>query len=316
VSVGVIVPVYGRGEFLAEALDSVLSQDPPPDVVIVVDDGSPVPIVLPSAASERCRLVRRDERGGPGAARDTALEVLDTELIACADADDVWRPGKLAAQVRALGLHPEAMLCFGSAVVAGPDGRPTGERWQTLPAGVLEPSVLAPLLYEHNPIPTSSVVARRGAVVDAGGFAGPRLCEDWALWLRLLERGSSFVFEPDAVITYRRHPGGLTADISALAECMLSVHASHEGLVDEAVRRRVRAADLTALARGRVRERRYEEARAALAQAASLAAPSARVRAVRAVLALPLVRGVLGNRAPFRRKLRSPSDHNLQQPHS
>jgi glycosyltransferase involved in cell wall biosynthesis len=291
----VIVPVYGRAPYLAEAIESVLSQDPAPDEVIVVDDGSPAPI----APHDRCRLVRREERGGPGAARDTALALLSTDLVACADADDVWHAGKLAAQLDALHRHPDAVLCFGSAIVAGPDGRPTGERWRTLPAGVLEPSFLAPLLYEHNPIPTSSVVARREAVIDAGGFTGPPLCEDWALWLRLLERGGSFVFEPRAVVTYRRHPGGLTADVSALAECMLSVHASHEALVDEVARRRARAADLTALARGRVRERRYEDARAALAEAAALAPPAPRDRALRSLLTIPLLRRVLGRRSPY-----------------
>jgi glycosyltransferase involved in cell wall biosynthesis len=291
----VIVPVYGRGEFLAEALEGVLSQEPRPEQVIVVDDASPVPV----ASHPGCRVVRREKRGGPGAARDTALAQLSTELVACADADDVWRPGKLAAQLDALHRHPDAVLCFGSAVVAGPDGQPTGETWRTLPPGLLEPSFLGPLLYEHNPIPTSSVVARREAVVEAGGFSGPPLCEDWALWLRLLGRGGSFVFEPRAVVTYRRHPGGLTADVSALAESMLSVHATHEGLVDDVARRRVRAADLTALARGRVRERRYQDARAALAEAASLARPPARDRALRAALSVPGLRMALGRRSPY-----------------
>ncbi|HWF36618.1 MAG TPA: glycosyltransferase family A protein, partial [Solirubrobacteraceae bacterium] len=162
-SVGVIVPVFGTAPYLFETLESVLGQDPPPDDVIVVDDASPDPVTLDPLHAPRCRLVRRERRGGPGAARDSALALLTTELVACADADDVWLAGKLAAQLRALTRHPDVALCFGAAEIVGADGVPTGERWETLPSGELSPQLLAPLLFERNPIPTSSVVVRRQA---------------------------------------------------------------------------------------------------------------------------------------------------------
>jgi glycosyltransferase involved in cell wall biosynthesis len=300
VSVGVIVPVYGTAPYLFQALESVLDQDPRPDEVIVVDDGSPTAVSLDPTHATECRLVRRERRGGPGAARDTALALLTTDLVACADADDLWLPGKLTAQLDALRRHPEVALCFGTAEIVGPDGTPTGERWETLPTGVLTPHLLAPLLYERNPIPTSSVIVRRQALRAARGFTGPPLGEDWALWLRLVSRGEHFLFEPRARIRYRRHPGGATADIAALAESSLFIHETHGDLVDEVARRRVKAADLTALARGRVRERRYEAARAALAKAAKLAAPQPRELLLRAVLTVPVLRALLGRRDPYR----------------
>jgi glycosyltransferase involved in cell wall biosynthesis len=297
----VIVPVYGSAPYLFEALESVLWQEPPPDQVIVVDDGSPEPIALDRLHAKVCRLVRRDRRGGPGVARDTALALLTTELVACADADDLWLPGKLAAQRRAFERHPEVGLCFGAAVIVGPDGTPTGERWEVLPTGVLPPQVLTPLLFERNPIPTSSVVVRRQALRSAGGFTGPPLGEDWALWLRLLTRGECFFFEPQAGIRYRRHADGVTADVAALAESAFFIHETHRDLVDEAARRRVKAVDLAALAHGRIRQRRYGAARTALAQAAKLATPGPRDLLLRAVLAVPLLRAALGRRDPYRR---------------
>jgi glycosyltransferase involved in cell wall biosynthesis len=295
------MPVYGPAPYLPEALDAVLAQQPPPDEVIVVDDASPRAIVLDRAHAAASRLVRRERRGGPGPARDTALSLLQTDLVACADADDVWLPGKLAAQLDALARHPEVALSFGSALIVGPDGEPTGEEWETLPAGVLTPDYLAPLLFDQNPIPTSSVIARREALLGAGGFSGPPVGEDWALWLRLLTRGERFLFEPGAVIKYRRHEGGATADIGALAESSFFIHETHRALVDERTRRRVKAADLTALARGRVRQRRYGAARDALAAAAELASPSLRERALRAALTVPVLRAGLGRRDPYRR---------------
>ena len=256
---------------------------------------------VPEPFASRCRVLRRDLRGGPGPARDTALAAITTDWIACADADDVWRPGKLGAQLRALERFPEAVLCFGTAQIVGPDGSATGERWTTLPEGLLEPAFLGPALYERNPIPTSSVIARRDAVAAAGGFAGPPMCEDWSLWLRLLERGESFVCTPGAVIAYRRHAGGVTADVTALAESSLLVHEAHAGLVDEATRRRVRAVDLVALARGYVRDRRWSDASSALRDAASIGPLPARERLLQAVVAVPGARAALGRRAPYPR---------------
>jgi hypothetical protein len=169
-------------------------------------------------------------------------------LVALCDADDAWTDGKLAAQLAAFSSWPDAGLCFGRALVVGSDGRPTGERWAALAAGVHAGPALQAMLYESNPIPTSSVVMRREALELAGGFESPvRLAEDWDLWLRLAARGEQFVCAPDAVVRYRRHPGGLTANIAALAHCQLELHRAHGAMVEPAVRERALAADEAAL---------------------------------------------------------------------
>lgn len=299
-SVGVLVPVRGPAPYLPEALDSVLGQAPAPDAVVVVDDASPEPVRLDPAHARRCTLVRRQEPGGAPGARDTGLAHLSMDLVALIDADDVWRPGKLAAQLAALDAHPEAAACFGRARVVDGAGRPTGERWEELPGGVLGPEELTPVVFERNPIPTSSVVLQRADLVAAGGFAGPPPCEDQDLWLRLLRHGHGFVCVPEVLVDYRRHAAALTADVAALAESSLLVHETHAAGVDAALVRRVHASDLTALARGRIRQRRYGEARAALAEAASLEPAGARERLLRALLAVPGLRATLGRRQPYR----------------
>jgi glycosyltransferase involved in cell wall biosynthesis len=300
-SVCCIVPVHGESPWLEEALDSVLRQQPAPEEVVVVDDGSPEPVSLPERHEERVRVVRRDERGGPAAARDAGLAATEAPLVALCDADDAWLLDKLAPQLAALERWPAAAVCFGRAEVVGPDGRPSGERWEEPPAGVQDPVAFARLLYERNPIPLSSAVVRRAALVEAGGFAGPApLASDWDLWLRLAGRGCAFACEPAARVLYRRHPAGVTADVATLAESQLALHERHAALVDEATRRRVRAADLTGLARGLVRRRDYAGARAALREAGALAPLDPRERALAAALAIPGARAALGRRDPYR----------------
>lgn len=296
-SVAVIVPVHGEAPWLAEALAGVLGQEPVPDEVLVVDDGSPQPVRLPEAASG-CRLVRLERQGGPAAARDAALAQTGADLIALADADDAWQPGKLAPQLEALERHPQAALCFGRALIVGPDGRPTGEDWQELEPGLHDPAELGPRLFEFSPILASSVVMRREALEGVGGFAGPhRLGSDWDLWLRLAEAGHAFVGEPRAVVHYRRHPGGVTFDVAGVAEANLAIREAHAGLADERTRERLRREDLIGLARGRIRQRRYAEAREALREAAPL---GPRLTLLRALAGVPGVRSLLGRRDPYR----------------
>jgi glycosyltransferase involved in cell wall biosynthesis len=251
--IGVIVPVHGFAPYLAETLDSVLMQTGRGDAVVVVDDASDEPLELHRDHVSRCVLVRRDVCGGPAAARASGLSVLAglaVDCVALCDSDDAWVEGKLALQVAALSSSDFATagLCFGRALVVGADGRPTGERWESFAREVLEGDALVARLYEANPLPTSSVVLRRSALEAVGGFESPvRLAEDWDLWLRLAAAGYGFVSEPDAVVRYRRHPGGLTADVEALARCQLALHTAHAGLVGADVRARAVAADEAAL---------------------------------------------------------------------
>jgi glycosyltransferase involved in cell wall biosynthesis len=279
--IGLIVPVMPPAPFLDQAVESALEQDPPPDEHAIV----------------------RDERGeGPAPTRAAALARLgDCDWVALLDADDAWEPGKLAAQREAIARHPDAVVCFGRATAVGDDGRPTGEVLPELPAGALGADELAPLLFESNPIPTSSALVRRDALVQAGGFAAPgRLASDWDLWLRLVADGATFVCEPRARIRYRRHAGGVTADVAALAESRLKVHEAHAHLVDEDSRRRAESRDLVLLARGRIRQRRYREAADALARADELEPLRGRERALGQLVKVPGVRSLLGRRRPYR----------------
>ena len=279
--IGLIVPVRAPAPFLDEALRSAREQDRPPDEqAVVYDEGG----------------------DGPAPTRAAALARLgDCDWVALLDADDAWEPGKLAAQRDAIARHPDAVVCFGRATAVGGDGRPTGERLPELPAGPLTASDLAPVLFESNPIPTSSALVRRDVLVRAGGFDAPApLASDWDLWLRLLACGGEFVCEPRARIRYRRHGGGVTADVAALAESMLKVHAAHAGLVDEDRRRRAESRDLVLLARGRIRQRRYREAADVLRRADALVPLRGRERMLRRLVALPGARASLGRRAPYR----------------
>ena len=259
-----------------------------------MDDGSPEPVRLVPAHAGRCELLRIEHRGLPGARTAGVAALGDVEQVALCDADDTWEPGSLAARVNALAGEPAAAVCFGGAVVVGPDGRPTGERWVSPAAGLLEGESLRALLLERNPIPVSSVVIRSAALAAAGGFAADLpAAEDWDLWLRLAAEGAAFVCAPEAVLRYRRHPSAMTADVAVLARAQLAVHHTHRAGSE------LEARDLAALADGLVRQGRHADARRALDSAAALAPLGRRERALRVALRVPGLRGRLGRRDPY-----------------
>lgn len=282
VRVGVIVPVHGWAPYLAETLDAVLAERP--DEVVVVDDGSPLPVELVADQAGAVRLVRLErQRGLAGARAAGGAELGDCELWALCDGDDVWQPGSLAARVAALG---EAAACFGRAVIVGPDNRPTGEQWE-------EPAVGLPGLYERNGLCVSSALLRQAAVEAVGGLdCDLRRAEDWDLWLRLVGAGERLVYEPLATVAYRRRGGSLSGDIAGLARAQLAVHERHAGLVDAGAADRARRSDLRALGAGLVRERRYAEAGETLREAGD---------ARRLALRVPGLRAAMGRRDPYRR---------------
>jgi glycosyltransferase involved in cell wall biosynthesis len=297
VTVGAIVPVHAPAPWLAKAVDSAAAQEPAPERIVVVDDGSPEPLPAPAGST----LLRRDARGGPAAARESGRQALrDCDLIALLDADDAWEPGALAAHVEALERHPDAVLSFGRPLLVAADGRATGERWPAPPPGPQDPSELASFLFRVNPIASSAVVARAAALEEAGGFASEHEpAEDYDLWLRLLGRCATFVHTPAAVTRVRRWGDSLSFDVARLAAAKLEVQERHRALVDPSVARAARADLLRARAQGLIRGREYESARAALADAATLEPLPARLRVVAATSRVPLLRAALGRRRPY-----------------
>ncbi|GIL28903.1 glycosyltransferase family 2 protein [Actinocatenispora comari] len=108
-AVGVVIATHDRPVQVREAIASVLGQRyrGAVRVVVVFDRAEPDS----DLAGERVTVLRNDRTAGLAGARNTgiaALSTMDVPLVAFCDDDDVWLPGKLAAQVAALAAHPGA----------------------------------------------------------------------------------------------------------------------------------------------------------------------------------------------------------------
>ncbi|MGD0882993.1 MAG: mycofactocin biosynthesis glycosyltransferase MftF [Acidimicrobiales bacterium] len=203
-AVTVVVPVRDRPAALDRCLSSIGRGLP----VVVVDDGSRDPGATRAVcAAHGARLVVRGVNGGPGAARNHALEVVDTELVAFVDSDCTVGPGWLDGLV---WLFDDP----GIAAVA-PRVRPPapsvggGTRAIDRFARAHSPLDLGPDESEVGPtravryVPTAALVARRDAVAAAGGFEdGLRVGEDVDLVWRLVEAGWRIRYQPSVTVTH------------------------------------------------------------------------------------------------------------------
>jgi len=122
--VTLLVPGRDVGAFAAEALASLRGQTFADWRAILVDDGSAdvTSTVFDDAAAEddRIRVIRHAESRGLGAARNAALDLVDTPYVGFLDADDILRPRaleRLVGTVTATGND----LVVGSYVRLRPD---------------------------------------------------------------------------------------------------------------------------------------------------------------------------------------------------
>lgn len=121
--VSILVPVKNGKRYIAETVDSILGQDYENFELIIVDDGS-TDFDYKSLESLDPRIkVQRTTGLGVSAARNLGLAVAQGDFIAFNDADDVWFPGKLKAQIEYLKKHPQTGVVFGKFIKWHPSAK-------------------------------------------------------------------------------------------------------------------------------------------------------------------------------------------------
>jgi glycosyltransferase involved in cell wall biosynthesis len=209
--VSVVIPTYNRQEFLADAIDSVLSQTIEPFEIIVIDDGSTDSSEdLLKKYGDEIKVIRQ-ENSGVSVARNVGIKSAHGSLIAFLDSDDIWLPGKLEREMEVFDrdqnialVHSDIFLVADSVRTRPRSGR---ERFSG--------SCYAEFFSESPAFPILSTVIVRASALRHVGYFDERLrtSEDIDLWLRV-SRAYRFAFIKEPLVLRRIHGQNLTSDMA------------------------------------------------------------------------------------------------------
>lgn len=210
----VLMPFYNAAETVAQTLDSILGQEFGNFELIAVDDGSDdhsAAIVHEYMRRDpRIRLLQPGRQGVVGA-MNHALQHCSAPLCARMDADDIMAPQRLAQQLDFLQQHPEIDL-VGSRVRLFPEEKIQSGfheyiRWQNSCTTAQD---IANNIYVELPLAHPSIMFRKNAVMEAGGYRNGDFPEDYELLLRLHHRGCQMAKLPEVLLHWRDSDSRLT----------------------------------------------------------------------------------------------------------
>jgi glycosyltransferase involved in cell wall biosynthesis len=228
-SISVVIPAYRAEPFLAQTLESVLSQTIADLECIVVDDGSD-----DGTRDIMADYARRDSRvcaihqpnSGPSVARNRGFAARDgsAQFVSFLDADDVWEPDALELLTGALRADPSAAGAHGVARFIGAGGelvepgqaeRRTRNRLALLDGRIVKcapgaPTTFGVLILRDILLTPGNLVVRAELVERIGGF-DPQFHgnEDWDFALRLTAV-AHLAFLDRPVLRYRKHAAAMS----------------------------------------------------------------------------------------------------------
>jgi glycosyltransferase involved in cell wall biosynthesis len=201
--ISVVVPVRNGMPWLEQQLQALSTQEVSAGWEVVVadngsDDGTRSCVERWRERDPRIRLVDASSRRGAAAARNIAVQAARGSLLAFCDADDVVRPGWIAAMWAALA---DAELVAGVFDFGALDGVPSSF---PVPAATRQLGFLAFGLSANLAVPRGVFEAIHGFDEDLSPEEDVDLC--WRLQLA----GHRFAVATDAVVEKRERPAGLS----------------------------------------------------------------------------------------------------------
>jgi glycosyltransferase involved in cell wall biosynthesis len=200
--VSVIIPCYNHAKYIGEAIRSVESQDYGNHEIIVVDDGSTDNTKDILKTFENRTIYLRQENKGPSAARNLGIASARGEFIAFLDADDLWSPGKLRKQMKAIQEDQSVGLVACGEFEIDQSGKILGGPWVYGNYPSREKLLEALSIGQVVPGGTSGVLIRKECFLEVGEFdVSLKIGEDWDMWLRIIRKYNAvFVVEPLVMI--------------------------------------------------------------------------------------------------------------------
>ncbi len=179
--ISVVIPAYNAEQCIGKAIESIANQTRAVDEIIVVNDGSTdntVEVItqIIKGLSVDIRIINQ-ENSGPSKARNRGIKESKGDWVAFLDADDIWEKEKIQKQMEQLESHAEYAV-VGSLL-----------EFSTINSNRAFEKIKFSDLLIKNKVFTSTVIARKNALIEAGGFREDmKYSEDYNLWLKLTKK--------------------------------------------------------------------------------------------------------------------------------
>lgn len=209
--VSVIMPVYNSEIFLAQSLESVLSQTYKNFELLPIDDfskDSSRNILAEYAEKDpRIKPIFKQSNSGSADSRNFGIQKAQGRYIAFLDSDDLWDSEFLEKQLRFMKEHNSA-FSFSSYRIIGEDNRE-----------ILKPFIVSKLKISYYDNLFYNSVGQLTAVYNAETLGKMyfdislrSVRDDYALWLDILKKTEFGFGNPEILASYRIRKGAVTAD--------------------------------------------------------------------------------------------------------
>ena len=209
--VSVVLPVRNGGEFLGQAVDSILSQTFENLELLLIDDHSTDNAVSSLDKSDPRLKVFNSKGNGVVDAFNTGFEIGRGRYIARMDADDISLPSRIQCQLDYLDKHPPVDISGCCVEIFSETGIQGGlERYQSWLNSVREPDQVHQQIFIESPLPNPGLMFRKAALQKLGGYRSNQWPEDYDLLLRA-DAGHMRMGKPEPVLLrWREHESRLT----------------------------------------------------------------------------------------------------------
>jgi glycosyltransferase involved in cell wall biosynthesis len=217
--VSVLLPTHNRPEWLAEALDSVLTGDFADLEVVVSNNGRPEDTrkLARVVRDARVRWIQQDQSLGMLENFLAALSQARGKYVALLHDDDRWLPGFLAALVPPLERRSDGVLGFVDHFVVDVDGRIDKAATESYSRRFGRTALAAGFHQPFFELAARQTVAITGCVFRRAALETSLLTSQvgpfYDIWItyQLARTGGAAYYHDERLLYYRVHGGSVTA---------------------------------------------------------------------------------------------------------
>ncbi|SOD82971.1 glycosyltransferase family 2 protein [Spirosoma fluviale] len=204
----VMIPVYNCSDYLREALNSVLAQDPGADQmqIEVVDDASTdadVAALVTSIGNGRVLYYRQPQNVGSLRNFETCINRAKGQLVHLLHGDDRTRPGFYQKMSKFFSEYPEIGAAFSRFTHIDDKGNPLSEDPPLMDYDGIIPDWLFRIAQQQR-LQYACKVVKRSVYEKLGSFYGVTYGEDWEMWVRIAKY-YPVAYTPEVLAEYRVH---------------------------------------------------------------------------------------------------------------